>query len=202
MKSIVLAMLLGIAVVAPAKAADPRYPDWPCVQAKVPEISIAAVWSGPPIDDVLDNWRSDSSVRDLVARLAARRTDIETAQQAVSDFVTGDEAQRQMRAKLLFAGLFVTLNAERTQIMDGLERFQRNQIGFADRIRSEIQTLRALQDSENSDPGKAEALSTQLQWDQRMFEERRRTTSYACEVPVLIERRLFALARAIEQSLQ
>jgi hypothetical protein len=202
MKSIVLAMLLGIAVVAPAKAADPRYPDWPCVQAKVPEISIAAVWSGPPIDDVLDNWRNDSSVRDLVARLAARRTDIETAQQAVSDFVTGDEAQRQMRAKLLFAGLFVTLNAERTQIMDGLERFQRNQIGFADRIRSEIQTLRALQDSENSDLGKAEALSTQLQWDQRMFEERRRTTSYACEVPVLIERRLFALARAIEQSLQ
>jgi hypothetical protein len=202
MKAVVLATLLGIAVVAPAKAADPRYPDWPCVQAKVPEISIAAVWSGPPIDDVLDNWRNDSRVRDLVARLAARRTDIETAQQAVSDFVTGNEAQRQMRAKLLFTGLFVTLNAERTQIMDGLERFQRNQIGFADRIRSEIQTLRTLQDSENPDPGKAEALSTQLQWDQRMFEERRRTTSYACEVPVLIERRLFALARAIEQSLQ
>ena len=29
-------------------AADPRYPDWPCVQAKVPEISLAAVWAGPP----------------------------------------------------------------------------------------------------------------------------------------------------------
>ena len=33
-------------------AADPRYPDWPCAQAKVPEISLAAVWAGPPLDDV------------------------------------------------------------------------------------------------------------------------------------------------------
>ena len=24
-------------------AADPRYPDWPCVQAKVPDLSIAAM---------------------------------------------------------------------------------------------------------------------------------------------------------------
>src|SRR6478735_6311896 len=35
-----------------AHAADPRYPDWPCAQAKVPEISLAAVWAGPPLDDV------------------------------------------------------------------------------------------------------------------------------------------------------
>ena len=33
-------------------AADPRYPDWPCIQAKVPEISLAAVWAGPPLDDI------------------------------------------------------------------------------------------------------------------------------------------------------
>ena len=32
-------------------AADPRYPDWPCVQAKVPETSLAAVWAGPPLDE-------------------------------------------------------------------------------------------------------------------------------------------------------
>ena len=32
-------------------AADPRYPDWPCAQAKVPEISLAAVWAGPPLGD-------------------------------------------------------------------------------------------------------------------------------------------------------
>src|SRR5438477_102188 len=30
-------------------AADPRYPDWPCVPANVAEISLAAVWAGPPL---------------------------------------------------------------------------------------------------------------------------------------------------------
>ena len=31
-------------------AADPRFPDWPCNQIKVPEISVTAVWAGPSID--------------------------------------------------------------------------------------------------------------------------------------------------------
>jgi hypothetical protein len=38
--------------------------------------------------------------------------------------------------------------------------------------------------------------------DTRIFEERRKTMSFVCEVPVLIEQRLFALARAIQQSLE
>ena len=41
-------------------AADPRYPDWPCVQAKVPEISLAAVWAGPPLDDAAASWKNDA----------------------------------------------------------------------------------------------------------------------------------------------
>ena len=41
-----------------------------------------------------------------------------------------------------------------------------------------------------------------MTWDTRIFEERRKTIGYACEVPVLIEQRLFALARMIEQSIE
>ncbi len=40
------AVALAVASTA-ARAADPRYPDWPCTQAKVPDISLAAVWAGP-----------------------------------------------------------------------------------------------------------------------------------------------------------
>ena len=57
-----------------ALAADPRFPDWPCNQVKVPEISVAAVWAGPSIDDVGNAWEDDAAIRELVARLAARRT--------------------------------------------------------------------------------------------------------------------------------
>ena len=45
-------------------------------------------------------------------------------------------------------------------------------------------------------------MANRIQWDTRIFEERRKTISYVCEVPVLIEQRLFALAREIQQSLE
>jgi hypothetical protein len=38
MKYLVVAVVLGLALRGVALAADPRYPDWPCTQMKVPEI--------------------------------------------------------------------------------------------------------------------------------------------------------------------
>ena len=89
-----------------ARAADPRYPDWPCNQLKVPEISIAAVWAGPPIDEVRETWHNDPQIRDLVDRLAARRTPMQEAEKSIAQFIVGDGAAKEDRAKRLFAGLF------------------------------------------------------------------------------------------------
>src|ERR1700730_18228726 len=100
-------------------AADPRFPDWPCAQIKVPEISVAAVWSGPSIDDVGTAWETDPSITNLVARVAARRTPLDEAEAAISNFIAGDAVDRRQKAKLLFAGLFATLNQERSQVMNG-----------------------------------------------------------------------------------
>jgi septal ring factor EnvC (AmiA/AmiB activator) len=183
-------------------AADPRFPDWPCNQIKVPEISIAAVWTGPPIDDVESTWQADPAVVDLVARLAARRTPLEEAEKAISEFIRGDAAEREQKAKLIFAGLLQSLNQERSRVMNGIERFSRLQKGFADKIRSENRELRDLQNSADRDQAKADELAERIDWDSRIFEERHRTISYVCEVPVLIEQRLFALAREIQQALE
>src|SRR5262249_39398973 len=50
------AVTVELALRGTSLAADPRFPDWPCSQIKVPEISIAAVWAGPSIDDVGNVW--------------------------------------------------------------------------------------------------------------------------------------------------
>ena len=199
---VMVAVILDLALRGAAMAADPRFPDWPCVQIKVPEISIAAVWSGPSIDDVVNAWEEDPIIRDLVARLAARRTPLDEAQNAISNFIIGNAAERGQKAKLIFAGLFATLNAERGQVMNGIERFSRQQTAFADRIRREIAGLRELQDAPAHDQAKLDELANRIDWDTRIFEERRKTIGYACEVPVLIEQRLFALARTIQQSME
>src|SRR5215813_3795527 len=167
-----------------------------------PEISVAAVWAGPSINDVGDAWEEDATIKDLVARLAARRTPLDDSQKAISDIVTGSESERQKKAKLLFAGLFKTLNHERGEVMGGIERYARKQKEFSDQIRSTILQLRELQDRPDPDQGRIEELTNRVEWDTRIFEERRKTVNFVCEVPVLIEQRLFALARAIQQSLE
>src|SRR5262245_23743954 len=116
------AIAISLAVAATirfAHAADPRYPDWPCAQAKVPEISLAAVWAGPPLDDATNKWKDDPKVSALVGKLAARRTPLEDAQQMVTEFLGSPGTDKMAAGKLLFAGLFDTLNAERSSVMGG-----------------------------------------------------------------------------------
>jgi hypothetical protein len=185
-----------------AAMVDPRFPDWPCQQIKVPELSVAAMWAGPPIDDVGTSWSNDPKLKELVIKLAARRTPLEDAEKDIVAFVTGSADEKAAKAKLLFAGLFATLNHERTEVMDGIERFSRRMKEFADVLRADAQALRTAHDAPGQDEKKLQELVSQLEWKTRVFDDRRKTTAYACEVPVLIDQRLFALSRMIQQAME
>jgi hypothetical protein len=187
-----------------ALALDPRYPDWPCQQLKVPGISIASVWAGPAIDTT-DTKAIDAKEAELVSHLAARRTPIADARTLIADYVVGTDAEKQEKAKTLFASLYTTLNSQRDQVMNGIERFSRKQKAMADNIRAETQKLREMQDKAQEkatvDQAQSEELTNQLTWQTRIFEDRRKSISYVCDVPVLIEKRLFDLARVIQDAL-
>ena len=193
-----LAMILA----TPAFAADPRYPDWPCVQAKVPELSVAAMWAGPPIDDALKSWESDPKVKELVPRIAARRTSLDDAQKSIAEFITGSAAEREQKSKLLFAGLFERLNRERSEVMNGIERIARHQKELANKIKADVADLHSAQDAIPPDQAKIDQLAAQVEWSTRIFEDRRKTIRFVCEVPVQIEQRLFALARSAQQAME
>jgi hypothetical protein len=183
-------------------AADPRYPDWPCAQAKVPEISLAAVWSGPALDDAAGKWKDNAKVSALVPRLAARRTPLQEAEKEIAEFLSDPGAKKVEIGKLLFAGLFDTLNAERSSVMNGLERVIRKQREAADKIRSDTLAMQALQDASAPDQAKIQELGNQLIWQTRIFEDRLRVIKFVCEVPTAIEQRLFALGRVIQQEME
>jgi hypothetical protein len=183
-----------------AFALDPRYPDWPCQQLKVPGIAIASVWTGPSIEIGDTAKPADAKQAELVSRLAARRTPIEDARKLIVDYVAGTSAEKQEKAKTLFAALYSTLNAQRDEVMNGIERFSRKQKAAAADIREEAQKLREMQDKPNADPAQNEELASRLTWQTRIFEDRRKSTSYVCDVPVLIEKRLFDLGGAIQNA--
>jgi hypothetical protein len=183
-------------------AADPRYPDWPCAQAKVPEISLAAVWAGPPLGDASEKWKEDAKISALVPRLAARRVPLEEAEKTIADLLAGAPAEKAENGKLLFAGLFETLNAQRSSVMSGLERVTRKQREAAEKVRDDTLALQELQDAPAKDQAKIDELGNQLVWETRIFEDRRRVVKFVCEVPNSIDQRLFALGRVIQQQLE
>ncbi len=196
-----LAVVMAAAFQPEARAADPRFPDWPCVQVRVPELSAAAVWTGPSIENAGNHWQEDPEVRELVPELAERRVPLPEAEKRAARFVDGSGKERQEKATLLFAGLFETLNQERRDVIGGLERLTRRQRDFARTIEADAARLRELQAAPDADQREVQELTDRVNWETRIFEERRRTVRYVCEVPVIIEKRLFVLARAIQQAL-
>jgi hypothetical protein len=195
--------LLAIAASAQAAhAADPRYPDWPCAQAKVPDISLAAVWAGPPLGDAQTKWKDDAKVSALVEKIAARRVPIDDAEKTITEFLSAPGTDKVAVGKLIFAGLFEQLNAERSSVMSGLERVTRKQRQAADKIRADTLALQALQDATPRDQSKIDELGNQLVWETRIFEDRRGVVKFVCEVPTTIDRRLFALGRTIQQDIE
>ena len=184
-----------------AIALDPRYPDWPCQQLKVPGIALASVWTGPPIEIGGAAKPADEKQSELVSRLAARRTAIEDARKLIADYVVGTAAEKQEKAKALFAALYSTLDAQRDEVMNGIERFSRKQKAMAEEIREQARKMREAQDAPDVDPAKSNDLASQLAWQTRIFEDRRKSTSYVCDVPVQIEKRLFELGSAIQNAL-
>jgi hypothetical protein len=195
-------LVASAALMRPGLAADPRYPDWPCAQAKVPEISLAAVWAGPSLDDADQKWKSDPKVGALVEKVAARRLPLEDAQKAITDFLAVPGTDKVAAGKLIFAGLFEQLNAERASVMNGLERVTRKQRQAADKVRADTISLQTLQDAAPRDQAKIDELGNTLVWETRIFEDRRRVVKFVCEVPTTIDQRLFALGRTIQQEIE
>ncbi|WP_159731889.1 hypothetical protein [Methylosinus sp. Ce-a6] len=191
------ALALALCCAGAARAQPQAQGDWPCRQVKVQSVAVAGVWTGPSIDAASRSWRDDGALGDLVVRISARRTPLETAQKLVSDFASAAGAERKERLTALFSGVYVTLEAERREVLSGLDRYGAKQKLLAERLREETQAMRAEQDKNPQDAQKIKDASEALQWDLRVFDERRHALSYVCETPALIEQRLGALARMI-----
>jgi len=199
---VALVVALGAAEAAGSAPPGPRDPDWPCQQIKVSQLSVVAVWSGPPLDPQQDGWREKPRVADLVHEIAQRRVPIEQAQERIHAFVEQAADQKQPALLELFAGLFSVLDNERSAVVAGLDRFGARQKELAVALRSDTEKLRAMQADPGSDAGDVNQMTQRVMWEAQVFQDRSQSLSYACEVPGKIEQRLFALARTIQQALQ
>lgn len=175
---------------------------WPCIQARVPELSVGAIWGGGQLDVQDRTWSSDPDLVPLVDKLSQRRVSEEEAKSTIRDYVDGLKDGKADKLSKLFIGLFQIVDAERKQIITGIERYAERQKSLADKIRQDSRELSKVETKMNptsEDQETIEGLRTQFEWDQKIYDSREQSLSAVCETPVLIEQRLYLLARAIQE---
>ena len=93
------------------------------------------------------------------------------------------------------------VDAQRSAIMDGIARYGHGQAGLAAGIAARRATLASLEAAAKPDYDAIDAEEQRLDWDLRIFDERRQMLTAVCESPVLLEQRAFELARLIAAQL-
>jgi hypothetical protein len=178
--------------------------DWPCEQVQRPEISPGSVWHGPdPEGATAVSWRDNPAVVTLVEQVAPRRMPQDQAVAALHRFAAGYDADRAKMLTAVFAGLFETMSKERSEIIRGIKHFNSRQDSLSQRIQEGWKQLDQL-DPGSNDPSVVEQrinLQQTIDWDSRVFDDRERLLPVICQQPSVIEQRLFALARAIQEDL-
>jgi hypothetical protein len=197
--TIVLTALTGITQAQPRVETPP---DWPCVQVFVPTLSAASIWAGPPVDDYLKTWTENRDIASLAARAASRSVPEDEATQAVDSFAEGVKTDREQTLTMLFAGIFDEANRTRSKAIEGIRRFSRAQQEQLRNMNATIAELDLARAQNPQDAARIKELTEKLVWQRRIIEERHRSLGALCEQPVIVERRLGALARTIASHME
>lgn len=188
----------------PAQAYEPKK-DWPCVQVKVPDLSPAMMWAGPELTGPAADWRQSPKAGTMAKKLIIRRYSEEQVAEFVAAFAKQvDRDERQVEMTRLFAASFDLVAAERRDIIAGIERFTKRQRELADNVRktrAELEASLKNQDLTDEQLAQRREIEVRLNWQTRIFDDREKSTRFVCEVPTLLEKRLFLIAREIANNI-
>lgn len=116
------------------------------------------------------------------------------------------EAERDAELTKLFSGVLQTANAQRSGVISGIERYQKRQRANAKDIEAQGAKIAELESKAPSDltqpTPELDAAREKYDWFARVFQERQSNLPIACEIPTLIEQRVFAVARAIRAQMK
>jgi|DewCreStandDraft_4_1066084.scaffolds.fasta_scaffold00035_36 hypothetical protein len=198
---LVTTLLFGLLATTALAQPTKSDPDWPCAQLYNPDLVLAHAWSGPDPATAGGHWAADPEIAPLVPRLASTALPLEKALAELDALIARlPAAERPRRLSLLLAGLHEALDSERKKTISGLVKLGRSQKALARAIRERNDRLLELRARANGSE-EARELEETLQWDLKIFQDRRATVNLACAQPDTIEKRFFALAKRIEAAL-
>lgn len=191
-----LFLAMGLTLAQPVLAADFNDPSWPCVQRKVERLSIGLMWPAPVAGDASD---SGPQIEELAGKLALRRLEPEALAPDIAAFAAAHDGDPELLGQV-FARVFDRLSTRRTRIIRGIGDFSLGQIALAEKIDATRAEMDRLMAADDPDFDKVDALEEQLDWDQLIYTDRQKSITYLCETPVLLEKRLYAVAKLLQEA--
>ena len=183
---------------APAKESSEEA-DWPCQQKFVAELSPGTIWSGPPLDNAMKAWHDNDKIRDLAGALAQDTTEEADGVKQINDFAAGLKDDKSNQLTLLFAALFENFNNERKFMQGGIKKFFHRQEDVAAKVNKISQEIRqARKKGMKEDSPEEKKLKTDLDWTNRVYDDRQKLLPYVCELPALLEQKLGSYGRTIQ----
>jgi hypothetical protein len=107
---------------------------------------------------------------------------------------------RDKRLTQVFASLFSTMNNQRKSVITGIGKYQKSQKDRSAELERQGVEIANLEKQAQTDEKVAADLATaqeHFQWAQRIFQDRQQNIPLACELPIVIEQRLYQLAQSI-----
>lgn len=173
--------------------------DWPCEQKFVATMSAATIWSGPSLDEAMKSWHSNDKLPNLITQLTDDTIEEADGVKIINDFAASLSADKDKNLTELFAGLFENFDNERIFMQEGIKRYFHRQQAVATKVNKIQAKIRELQKSGvKPDAPQYVQVKTDLDWNNKIYDERKVLTQYVCEVPTLLEQRLGTYGRAIQ----
>jgi len=193
------AILLSFAVSMPGAAAQSVDPEWPCVQALVPEVALGVLWPNPIEETQRGEWRKHPEISSLSEALGDIDAFTEKQEKLIEDFVQSQpESELTESLNQLADGVVSVANRLRTRYIKGIKRYTRQQISIASQIEQSLNEVAAL--GEQQTPERTE-LEEALQWHERVYDQREQAIISLCERPVELEEKLSSVMRHLSMFL-
>jgi len=175
-------------------------PDWPCQQRFVPTLTAGLFWSGENLEKAGD-WRQDPKVAALVEKVAPRKVTAEEGEAVIKSYAESLKDDRERMIALAFKGLLDETNRQRAEVMNRIKTLARRQRELAEIASGANDALESIPtDATGPAAERRQDLELRRRYVTKAFDDGQRTIRYICEVPVQLEARLGAYARALQNA--
>ena len=191
-------MLAAVLLLVPglASGAESTDPDWPCIQRKVENLSPGLMWTAPVTPTELS-----PDARALASKLALRRVSLDEAQALITAYVADHPGTSENDLGNIFTAVFDRIGKDRRRVMGGIASYAHSRVALAARINTARVEMDTLSDAATPDFDRIDQIEEQIAWDERIYNDREHSLTYVCETPVLLEKRLYAIAQMLQAAL-